>query len=142
MLYVEYEKYLNRYRSTQAKVDEILTEKEAIFLKTQTQGIRYDLEKITGGAYTNIFESYVINLEKKKIDERLQEAKSLLEERKMLLDMKERELRNSKELYDKIYRMRYIDNLSPYNIGERIGYSTSQIYRILDKINKILKNAT
>lgn len=142
MLYVEYEKYLNRYRSTQAKVDEILTEKEAIFLKTQTQGIRYDLEKITGGAYTNIFESYVINLEKKKIDERLQEAKSLLEERKMLLDMKERELRNSKELYDKIYRMRYIDNLSPYNIGERIGYSTSQVYRILDKINKILKNAT
>lgn len=142
MLYVEYEKYLNRYRSTQAKVDEILTEKEAIFLKTQTQGIRYDLEKITGGAYTNIFESYVINLEKKKIDERLQEAKSLLEERKMLLDLKERELRNSKELYDKIYRMRYIDNLSPYNIGERIGYSTSQVYRILDKINKILKNAT
>ena len=142
MLYVEYEKYLNRYRSTQAKVDEILTEKEAIFLKTQTQGIRYDLEKITGGAYTNIFESYVIDLEKKKIDERLQEAKSLLEERKMLLDMKERELRNSKELYDKIYRMRYIDNLSPYNIGERIGYSTSQVYRILDKINKILKNAT
>lgn len=142
MLYVEYEKYLNRYSSAQAKVDEILTEKESIFLKTQTQGIRYDLEKITGGAYTNIFESYVINLEKKKIDERLQEAKSLLEERKMLLDMKERELRNSKELYDKIYRMRYIDNLSPYNIGERIGYSTSQIYRILDKINKILKNAT
>ena len=142
MLYVEYEKYLNRFRSTQAKVDEILTEKEAIFLKTQTQGIRYDLEKITGGAYTNIFESYVIDLEKKKIDERLQEAKSLLEERKMLLDMKERELRNSKELYDKIYRMRYIDNLSPYNIGERIGYSTSQVYRILDKINKILKNAT
>ena len=142
MLYVEYEKYLNRFRSTQAKVDEILTEKEAIFLKTQTQGIRYDLEKITGGAYTNIFESYVIDLEKKKIDERLQEAKSLLEERKMLLDLKERELRNSKELYDKIYRMRYIDNLSPYNIGERIGYSTSQVYRILDKINKILKNAT
>ena len=142
MLYVEYEKYLNRFKTTQAKVDEILTEKEAIFLKTQTQGIRYDLEKITGGAYTNIFESYVIDLEKKKIDERLQEAKSLLEERKMLLDMKERELRNSKELYDKIYRMRYIDNLSPYNIGERIGYSTSQVYRILDKINKILKNAT
>lgn len=136
MLYIEYEIYKRKYKETQSIYDEILTEKERIFQKTQSKAIRYDVDKVSGGAYSNILDSYIIEKDEKRIDERLDEVKGLLDDRERLLRLKEQELRASKHLYDKIYRMRYLDRMSPYVIGEKIGYSKTQIYRILERIEK------
>ena len=127
MLYIEYELYKSKYKETQSKYDEILTEKELIFQRTQTQAIDYDKEKVSGGTYNNIFDKYLVEKEEKRIDERLEEVKSLLDDRERLLKLKEQELRASNNLYDKVYRMRFIDRISPYVIGEKIGYSKTQI---------------
>lgn len=142
MIYIEYEVYKTKYKETQSIYDEILTEKERIFQKTQSKAIRYDVEKVSSGTYSNILDNYIVEKDEKRIDERLEEVKSLLDDRERLLKLKEKELRESKALYDKIYRMHYLDRMKPYRISEFIGYSKSQIYRILDKIDKNIKDAT
>jgi hypothetical protein len=70
------------------------------------------------------------------IEERLNEIKTLLDGRKRLLDLKKQELYDSKDLVDKIYRMKYIEHMKWYEISEKLGYSKSQIYRITEKIDE------
>ena len=84
----------------------------------------------------NSFDDYLISKEKKRIDERLFEIKSILNDRKELLKLKETELRKSKNSVDIIYRMRFLDHMHITNISIIVHYSESQVYRILQRINE------
>ena len=139
-VYIDYEIYKCKYLEIQAKYNEILTEKENLFTKTQPNAIRYDKLQIEGGKLVgNGFDEYLIAKEEDKIDERLTEARQLLEDRERLLKLKEKELRASKDKLDQIYCMRFVDNKRPYAIARALNYSESQIYRILDKIQKDIR---
>lgn len=140
-VYIDYEIYKCKYLEIQSKYNEILIEKENLFAKTQPNAIRYDKLQIEGGKLVgNGFDEYLIAKEEDKIDERLTEARQLLEDRERLLKLKEKELRASKDKLDQIYLMRFVDNKRPYAIARSLNYSESQIYRILDKIQKDLRS--
>jgi DNA-directed RNA polymerase specialized sigma subunit len=139
-VYIDYEIYKCKYLEIQIQYNEILTEKENLFTKTQPNAIRYDKVQVQGGTYGNGFDEYLIAKEKEQIDERLAEARQLLEDREKLLELKEKELRASKDKLDLIYCMRYVDNKRPYAIARCLNYSESQIYRILDKIQKEIRS--
>lgn len=138
-VFIDYEIYKCKYIEIQVKYNEILTEKENLFTRTQPNAIRYDKVQVQGGNLGNGFDDYLIAKEKAQIDERLIEARQLLEDRERLLKLKEKELRSSKDKLDLIYCMRFIDNKRPYAIARALNYSESQIYRILDKIQKDLR---
>ena len=142
-LYLQYEDYKAKYLETQKRYDDILSEKEQLFERTQPQGVRYDQERTSGGSPVNKFDEYLISKDKKRIDERLSEVKSLLEDRERLLKLKEKELRSSNDIWDKIYYMRYIDYSKIAKIARTVNYSEMQVYRILhainDKINYVAK---
>lgn len=139
-VYIAYEYCKNKYLNTQKKYNEILQEKEDLFQRTQLKAIDYDNEKIEKGYKHNAFDEYLIAKEKARIDERLDEIKSILYDRKYLLHLKEQELRNSKNHIDQIYKMRYIDQLNVRKIAIFSCYSESQVYRILERVRKTLKN--
>ena len=136
MLYIEYHEYKTKYYKAQEKYDEVLSEKEHLFAKTQPKATQYDKEVVSGGSPSNSFDEYVIAKEKKQIDERLEEAKSILEDRERLLKLKEIELRQSKDWHDKVYVYKYLDNLSANEIKYKMHYCRSNIYEILKKIKK------
>lgn len=136
MLYIEYHEYKTKYYKAQEKYDEVLSEKEHLFAKTQPKATQYDKEVVSGGSPSNSFDEYVIAKEKKQIDERLDEAKSILEDRERLLKLKEIELRQSKDWHDKVYVYKYLDNLSANEIKYKMHYCRSNIYEILKKIRK------
>lgn len=138
-VYIVYEDFKNKYLETQKKYDEILKEKEELFLKTQPKAIVYDKEKIDSGYIHNAFDEYLIAKEKARIDERLIEVKIILRDRERLLYLKEQELRSSKNHIDQIYRMRYIDFYNIRKIAKISCYSESQIYRILERMKKTLE---
>lgn len=138
-VYIDYDIYKCKYLEIQIQYNEILTEKENLFTRTQPNAIRYDKVQVQGGTYGNGFDEYLIAKEKEQIDERLSEARQLLEDRERLLKLKEKELRASKDKLDLIYCMRYVDNKRPYAIARCLNYSESQIYRILDKIQKEIR---
>lgn len=135
-VYIVYEDFKNKYLDTQKKYDEILKEKEELFQRTQPKAINYEKEKISTGHRYNAFDEYLTAKERAKIDERLAEIKSILNDRERLLYLKGQELKGSKNHVDQIYKMRYIDCSNIRKIARTSCYSESQVYRILEKIRK------
>lgn len=141
MLYLDYDFLKFKYHETQRRYEDILSEKEMLFTKTQPKAVQITDEKVTGGQQGNSFDNYLIEKERKHIDERLLECKSMLDEREQLLQSKEQELRLSKDLHDKIYVLKHLEKVKPKEIGKIVGYSESQVYRILDTIDMRVKDA-
>ena len=131
VLYLEYETFKRRLTDTQNMLDEILCEREELFAKTQPKSFDYTVERVEGGEARNKFDEYLIAKEAKQIDERLEEAKALLEDRRQMLFEKEQELRQSRDVYDRIYRMRFVDRLKVQRIASMVGYSEASVYRLL-----------
>lgn len=139
MLYIQYVEFKTKYYEAQKKYDEILSEKERLFVKTQPKATQYDKEVVSGGSFGNTFDNYLIEKDKKQIDERLEEAKSILEDREKLLKLKEAELKESKNWFDIIYVYAFIYRLSVRKIEKRIPFSKSEIDRKLQIIKNNIK---
>ena len=143
MVYLEYERLKRKFKDSQEICDSIISEKEVLFQKTQPKSPMGEYERefdkavsvgSSGGIRINQIEEYVIALEQKQINERLSEAKAILEERKSLLMQKEDELRHSKSIYDIIYVCRVLEGMKVKEIKRITHYSEPQIYRILKNI--------
>ena len=142
MIYIEYNEYRKKYHEAQRNYNDILSEKESLFGITQPKGISYDEEAVSSGTQpVNTFDRYLVLKEKKRLDERLEETRSILEDRESLLNMKHEELMQSSEIEDKIYRMRFLAGMKPKHIATKLGYSEVHIYRyirgIKDNLNVI-----
>lgn len=136
MVYPEFELYKARYLSLQEQFNVILTEKERLITKTMPSAITYDKDKTSASPSDNPLEDYVISLEEKQIDIKLDKIGTLLELRKKLLECKEQELRLSPDKYDRIYKYRFIEGMGVKKISRIMGYSRAQIYKDLEKIKK------
>lgn len=141
MLYLDYELLRRRYIDIRLVWDALMEEKETLFSKTLPTAVQMDKEKVSGGMPSNSFDDYLIRKEQLHLDEQLLEAESIIESREKMLKAKEQELRASKNLHDRIYVMRHIDHSRVIKIAQRIGYSESQIYRILETIEENIKHA-
>ena len=134
MIYPEYESCKIKVSELQNQFDKLLTEKERIFSKALPNAIRYDKENVQTSGGVNALEEYVIELDEKQIDEKLNQIRTLLEDRIKLLEMKEKELFKSQELHDKIYRMRFVEGCGIKKISKILNYSKAHVYRIIDEI--------
>jgi len=145
-LYLEHRKYYLAYQNALVKVDKIVNEREELLATVQPKSPLADHERefmkanpsVTGGQYVNKVEEYVIELEQRKIKERLAEAKEILNERYEILMLKERELRKSKDIYNVIYTYKWVDGLKAEAIIVQTGYSRSQVYNIIKHIGKMI----
>lgn len=134
MLYGDYAECEAKYHDAQSTYDGVLEDRELLFERTQPKSTQYDKERLSGGKQTNVFDDYLIQLERKRINERLEEADKILELRKHLLELKEEELRKSTDPADRVYVLRHLDHYRIHKIASIINYSESQIYRILANI--------
>ena len=141
MLYIEYEEYKSKYNEAQRSYNDILNEKEELFARTQPKATQIKGDKTTGGKHNNTFDDYLIQKERKNIDKRLAEIKSILDDRERLVKLKEMELRASNNPYDKIYRCRCIDKLTIEKTARISNYSRSQVFNILKEIRSKLKGS-
>ena len=135
-VYIEYSKYEKRYNQAMFNYNDLLQRKEDLLAMAQPHSQKFDQERVSGGNRPNLFDEYLIKKEKENLDELLKESKSILEDRKMLLDMKREELKHSKSPYDRIYWYRYIEKYKVRRVAMAVGYSEAQVYRILNKIEE------
>lgn len=134
MLYIEHHDCENKYIAAQIAYGKILYEKERLFEITQPGAIAYDKTLVSGGGENNAFDTYLALKEKSRIDERLNEAKAILDDRSNLLTLKEAELKASPNYFDRVYYLRYIENLPVKQIAAKIPYCKTQIYEMLNMI--------
>ena len=140
MIFLQYEKLKRHHAKAENDVSQILLEQEQIFQRTQPKTVTLENEKVKGGSPENKFDAYLTEKEARKIDERLEEAKKIRDEFGELLRAKEKELRASKDITDKIYRCRYLDRMKIRKISHLVSYSEPQIYRILKAIRNMIEN--
>ncbi len=139
MIYPEYKRCRLKLLEALEMANRIIDEKAVLFQRTQPKGIVTDEERVSGGKRVNKTEQYLIDLEQKKIDERLQEAFDLIADRKILLSEVEIQIKESQNKYDKIYVLRYLEGKSAKEISMIMHYSESHTYRMLNKISQKLK---
>lgn len=139
----EYDRNRRRYDLAVDTYERLLIRKEELFQRTQPQAIEIKPDKISGGAASNPLEEYMIAKDRLGVDDRIIEARNILKERVQLLEVAERDLRQSPALYDRVYVMRYLSAHSVDYIARSLHYSRRQVYRILDTIaEKMAQNVT
>lgn len=139
MIYEEYEAIWSTIRKKEKELNDTINKRDELFQKTQPKSSKFDKEKIDSKKFKNMMEEYVI--EKEYLDEKIVQLNITLDDRYQVLKRKRDELKQSKNIYDRIYYLRYIERLSVYRISILIGYSKEQTYRYLKKI-KTLQNDT
>ena len=137
MIYPEYIKTKGKYYDLQSRFADLLLRKEKIFTDNLPSGIRYDRDAVQTSK-SNPMEQYVIELE--EIEKKLAEIRTSLKDWETLLSVKERDLRQSKYIQDRVYVMRYLDNMSVSRVSAILCYSKRQTYRIIGKIEKMAQN--
>lgn len=139
MIYEEYEAIWNTIRKKEKELFELINKRDELFLKTQPKSSKFDKEKVDGRKNANMMEEYVI--QKEYLNERIMQLNITLDDIYQVLKRKRDELRQSKNIYDRIYYYRIIERLSMYKIATLVGYSKEQTYRYFKKI-KMTQNDT
>lgn len=137
--FIEYERCKAMYAKLQEAFARALMEKERLFTRTLPSAIRYDQDKVQSTIDGNPLEDFVISLEDKELEERISSYRQHLKDWGMLLDIKEKELRQSRILLDRVYVCRYLDGLSIKRMCGVLNYSRPQVYRKLSQLNKKLR---
>lgn len=138
-MYIEYLDIQHKYILSMQEVDKILNEKEILFQRTQPKSPVMDEERVSGGSPENKIESYIIEIERKKIDERLRKAWDLMRSRKELYQLAYEELKKSRDKYDMVFMLKWIEGKNAREISRILHYSESHIYRMINKIKKRTK---
>ena len=136
MRYLEHRRRYIEYKQAQDDLNEILNEWIVAFQRTMPK-ISYG-DKVQGNP-SNKTEEYVIEIENKRLRERSKVAEEIMHQKGILLDIAEKDLRKSKNIYDLIYTMKYVDELRPKDIYRKLDlmvmkYSRSHIYEIIKRI--------
>ena len=146
MVYQEYEQIKMRYDEAQERCVNLLLEKEKLFTDTFPKGITYDKDKVQASPESNPLEKYVMTLDEKQIDEKIDQLTQIIKAWGTLLETKEKEVRKSQCVPDRIYTMRYLDGMGIKKISSVMNYSRSQVHRVLTRIEsylgKMRQNAT
>ena len=135
-MYLEHNKQYNEYLQAQQDLQSVLDEYMIVFQRTQPK-IKYG--EHTQGNPTNKVEEYVIEVERRRLHERMAEAQKIIDAKKVLLDIAEEQLRKSRNIYDLIYTKKWVDKKRPKDIYRELdlmgmNYSRSHIYEIIHRI--------
>lgn len=139
MLYLEYEKAKVNFKKAQEMFEDALLEKERLFTITQPKAITYDKDTVQTSPCGDVLDKYVIALEDERIEEKLRPFRELVLNRESMLDVKERELRKSVDVFDRIYTYRFLEGMSIKGISKIMSYSRAQTYKKLQSIQRHIK---
>ena len=148
-LYLEHRKRYLEFVAAQHTVEQIINEYETIASRIMPKSAlaeherEFSAETILppSGARVNKAEEYTIAMQRARIEERLAAAKTILQERAGLLEIKEAELRKSRDIYNLVYLLKWVDGLKADAIVQETGYSRSQVYSILKHLRKQLERS-
>lgn len=139
MIYEEYEDIWNKIRKKEKELFELINKRDELFIKTQPKSSNFDKEKVDSKSTRNMMEEYVI--QKEYYNERIMQLNIALDDIYQVLKRKRDELRQSKNVYDRIYYYFCIERLTIYKISNLTNYSQSQVYRKLKKMGVKVKDA-
>ena len=134
MIYIDYEKMWAVIRKQECELIELINERDELFNMTQPKGTTFDKELVDSSHHGNTLETYAIKEE--YLTNKIHQLDQSITDRYQLLNRKRKELEISKNIYDRIYYLKFIEKLSIYKIANLVGYERTSIWRHLKKIEK------
>lgn len=134
MLYIDYAVLKISFNSACETLNALIDKEMEAFAKTLPSAIRYDVPRVMHSTdTTSQLDDFILTEE--ALQQHIRTAKMIVYERAELLSLKEQELRNSTDLDDIIYTMRYIDGKTWQKIADELHYSDHAIYYHKRKID-------
>lgn len=140
-LFVEYHSLKKEVNKINADLDDLLNKKSRIFGMTQPQASDVTKEMFPSAMSSNDkFLLYTIKTE--ELDKQITNKKNELGVKKYHLKLKLMDLRESKDILDRIYVYKYVDKVKIGKFYRLMHYSRRQIYRKLEEIEEKLQHGT
>lgn len=139
-LFVEYELLKRECKAAKRDYDKALEKKAEYYYSVLPGASDTSKELIKTECTNDKFLNYTIKIQ--EIDSEIEVRKNLYGNLSYRLKLKEIELRNSKELLDRIYVYRYLDRYKVNKIARIVEYSREQTYRKIREIDKKINDDT
>lgn len=140
-LFVEYHSLKKEVNKLNEELDDLLNKKARIFGMTQPQASDVTKEMFPSAMSSNDkFLLYTIKTE--ELDKQITNKKNELGVKKYHLKLKLMDLRESKDILDRIYVYKYVDKVKIGKFYRLMHYSRRQIYRKLEEIEEKLQHGT
>ena len=135
-----YQKYLidkSLYIKAKNRYTELVNKKQYEFEKTQPGASNYENEKVAGGVYNNKWDKYIDATA--ELDKEITVAEEIMKARRLILELSEQDVRESKETIDKIFVARFLEHKKVYQITAIVNYSERQVVRYLRNIREYMQ---
>ena len=140
-LFIEYHALKKEVDRLNYEFEKLLDKKSRIFAMTQPQASDVTKEMFPSAMSSNDkFLLYTIKTE--EIDRQIINKKNELGIKRYKLKLKLMDLRESKDILDRIYVYKYVDKLKVGRFYRLTHYSRPQVYRKLEEIKEKLKDET
>lgn len=133
-MYIEYHELLKKYKNAEKNFNETL-EKGNKLLLAVLPGATQAKEVIVSNSNSSS-DSKLIDYASKidEIRELINQSKNTRDMLNYELKKKLKQMKESGDVYDKIYIYRWIEHKSVYKFSKLIGYTSRQVYRFISKM--------
>ena len=135
MLYLEYHELSKKCRNAETDYYNAL-DKRCKLISSVFPGAVKPKEIIAHSSTSPDAKIVAYASEIEEIDKLVNTSRNTMDMLKYELDNKEKELRSSNDIYDKIYVYKWIEHISVYRFYKQLGYSVRQIYNLISEMKK------
>ena len=140
-MYLEYHDLLKKYKDASKRYNESLEERSKLISSVMLKASQYK-EVVIFGANTSSDSNLIdYTSEIDEVDKLINQSRNTRDMLNYELKKKEKEMRETGDVYDKIYVFKWIEGRKPRHFNKLIGFSLSRTYDYIAEMKeKLYKN--
>lgn len=140
-MYLEYHELLKKYKDAERRYNESLEERSKLILAVMPKATQAKEVMTSGGNTSSDWKLIDYASEIDGVDKLINQSRNTRDMLNYELKKKEREMRTSGDVYDKIYVFKWIEGRKPRHFNKLIGFSLSRTYDYIAEMKeKLYKN--
>lgn len=140
-MYIEYNELLKKYKIAERNYNEALEEKSKLILAVLPKATQTKEIMVSGSHPSSDLKLLDYTSKIDEVDKLINQSRNTRDMLNYELKKKLNQMKESGDVYDKIYIYRWIEHKSVYKFYRLVGYSRPQVYRFISEMKeKLYKN--
>ena len=139
-MYIEYHELLKKCKEAEKNYNEALEKKSKLILAVLPGSSKPKEVMVSGGHASSDLKLINYTSEIDQVDNLINQSRNTRDMLNYELKKKEREMRTSGDVYDKIYVYKWIEGRTPRYFNKLIGFSLSRTYDYIAEMKEKLYN--
>lgn len=136
-MYIEYHEILKKLKKAERNYNEALEKKSELILSVMPRAIKAK-EVMTSGKTSSDINLVNYTSEIDEVDKLINQSRNTRDMLNYELKKKLNQMRESEDVYNKIYIYRWIEHKSVYKFNRLLGYSVRQVYNYIGEMKEKL----